>query len=347
MPEVEASVTRALQSGAWGNYDGPNGAELIDRLASRFSQPLVTLCSSGTVAVELALRGLGVDAGHEVILGGYDFPGNFRAIEAIGAIPVLVDLAADRFAIDVDSIDQAISDKTAAIIVSHLHGSLAPMRSLMKLATTRGLPVLEDACQCPGAAIAGAPAGSFGDAAVLSFGGSKLLTAGRGGAILTREGRVHQRIKVFQDRGNLAFPLSELQAAALIPQMETLNHFHERRLASAKILAQHLQASILSSYAIEGGDDQSPAYYKFPLLLPEQTRESICTAASALGVPLFAGFRGFATRSSKRCRIAGSLVNSQRYAKETALLHHSALLLEESHVVRLAKTLHTLIEEGR
>jgi hypothetical protein len=93
MPEVEESVLRALRDGSWGRYDGPYCASLAQSLAERFSQPYVTPCSSGTIAVELALRGLGVEPGQEVILGGYDFPGNFRAIEAIGAIPVLIDIA--------------------------------------------------------------------------------------------------------------------------------------------------------------------------------------------------------------------------------------------------------------
>src|SRR5262245_20325699 len=83
MTQVEDSVQQALQDGHWGKYDGPNGAKLIEKLATYFSQPHVTLCSSGTIAIELALRGLGVKEGQEVVLGAYDFPGNFRAIEAI------------------------------------------------------------------------------------------------------------------------------------------------------------------------------------------------------------------------------------------------------------------------
>lgn len=350
MPQVEASVAKALRDGDWGKYDGPNGALLVRRLAEYFRQPHVTLCSSGTIGVELALRGLGVTEGREVILGGYDFPGNFRAIEAIGATPVLVDLMADRYALDPERVNDAIGEKTAAILVSHLHGSLAPMHEIVAIARARGIFVLEDACQCPGATIEGERAGGFGDAAVLSFGGSKLLTAGRGGAVLTRDERVHQRMTIYQDRGNLAFPLSELQAAALLPQLDTLHDYHAQRLNAAKQLALLLGEWILSchgySYLAKVEErGYSPAYYKFPIVVSASSRERICAAANNAGVPLYPGFRGFTTRSSRRCRMMGELANARRFSNETALLHHSALLIDSARVKSLASFLSTMIEK--
>src|SRR5262249_4920495 len=152
----------------------------------------------------------------------YDFPGNFRAIEAIGARPVLVDLAAGAWTLDVEQVLAAISSQTKAIIVSHLHGSLADMRRLREIADERGLAVVEDACQVPGARVEGKAAGSWGDCGVFSFGGSKLLTAGRGGAVVTNRDEVVQRIKIYCERGNDAFPMSELQAAVLEPQIPLL-----------------------------------------------------------------------------------------------------------------------------
>lgn len=354
MPEVEESVLRALRDGSWGRYDGPYGVALAQALAERFTQPLVTLCASGTIAVELALRGLGVEPGQEVILGGYDFPGNFRAIEAIGAIPVLVDMAAEAFIVDIDQVSGAVSEKTAAVIVSHLHGALAPMRRWAEFCKERGIALLEDACQAPGATFDdGAPAGAMGDAAVLSFGGSKLLSAGRGGAVLTRSSRVHQRMKVFHDRGNLAFPLSELQAAALLPQLELLGAFHQRRLDAAQWLRERLAKMSPSRdlLAFQGAAEQgmegaSRAYYKFPIALPPQARDAVCHAAEVVGIPLFPGFRGFAARSSRRCRIASPLTQAQKMAAETALLHHSALLLDRPAIERVAELLVMLLPKS-
>src|SRR5688572_19374145 len=143
--EVRQALAAAYADGSWGKYDGPHGQLLAARLREMHQVEHVLLCSSGTIAVELALRGLKVGPGDEVILGGYDFPGNFRAVEAIGARPVLVDLAGhgrphaprEEFVsrietptmwhLDPEQVKGAISPQTRAVIASHLHGSLAPM----------------------------------------------------------------------------------------------------------------------------------------------------------------------------------------------------------------------------
>lgn len=109
------------------------------------------------------------------------------------------------------------------MLASHLHGTLADMAAITRWAASRGVLVLEDACQVPGAVVGGMPAGAWGDASVLSFGGSKLLTAGRGGGVvLTNRDDVFQRLRIAGERGNLIYPLSELQAAVLIPQLSRL-----------------------------------------------------------------------------------------------------------------------------
>src|SRR5439155_3874854 len=118
---------------------------------------------------------------------------------------------------DASRLEAVIGPTTRAIIVSHLHGGLVPMRELMAIAAARGLRVVEDAAQAPGSQVQGRTAGTWGDVGILSFGGSKLLTAGRGGAILSRHADVLQRVRAWTFRGNSIAPLSELQAAVLLP----------------------------------------------------------------------------------------------------------------------------------
>jgi perosamine synthetase len=343
---VEEWVLRALRDGDWGKYEGRYSIELQSRIASQFGQKNVTLCSSGTIAVELALRGLGVQAEREVILAGYDFPGNFRAIEAVGAIPVLVDPPTGGIVLDVGAISTGVSDKTAAVIVSHLHGDMADMLAILEWSKAHGISVLEDACQCPGAKISGSPAGSFGDAAVLSFGGSKLLSAGRGGAIMTNSERIQQRMRIFQDRGNLAFPLSELQSAAILPQLDSLEALHTQRSRAAQFLSEHLRNEKRLRLPIEttGDSTNSAAYYKFPLQLARETRDAFCSASQRMGIPIFPGFRGFAARSSRRCRIPVPLTHSMDLANQLALLHHPALLIPQSELSRMASAICKLVE---
>ncbi|MDX1946698.1 MAG: aminotransferase class I/II-fold pyridoxal phosphate-dependent enzyme [Pirellulaceae bacterium] len=359
---VRAALERAGADGSWGRYGGPHGERLAAELAVLCGVRQSWLCSSGTIAVELALRGLKLGAGDEVILAAYDFPGNFRAIEAVGARPVLVDLAgmsAESFAwhLDPAQVTEALSPATKAILVSHLHGSLADLRTLREIADRAAIALVEDACQVPGAMVRGRPAGSWGDVGVLSFGGSKLLTAGRGGALVTNRDDVLQRIKVFSQRGNEAFPLSELQAAVLVPQLAELADANERRLAAAgRLLAQCGQLPGMIPLELDTTDGNEPAFYKLPWLLTgnddacdspafEQRRRRFIAAIQAEGVAMDEGFRGFARRTTGRCRVVGELPQARRAAAGTVLLHHPVLLEAPETIDRVAVALRKVAAE--
>lgn len=328
--EVRAALLQAYADGSWGSYHGHYCRALCQALAEFFQTPWVTLCCSGTLAVELALRAAGVTMQGEVLLAGYDFPGNFRAIEAIGATPVLVDLDPENWNLDPRLVESALSKHTQAILVSHLHGGLAPMQRLVELARARGLAVIEDACQAPGAMVQGRLAGAWGDVGVLSFGGSKLLTAGRGGAILSSRQDIHQRAKLYSERGNLAFPLSELQAAVLLPQLSKLSQHNAQRTASVQRLAAGICDVRSLHLRLNHDAANQPAFYKVGLRYnPVQrgvSRAEFLATVQAEGVPLAEGFRGFARRSSRRCRLAGDMTQSRLAAECTVVLHHPILL---------------------
>lgn len=329
-PAVLESLEHAWQNGSWGEYQGSP----IEHFRAIFAEFLnirhVWCCSSGTISVELALRGLGVTTGDEVIMAGYDFPGNFRAIEAIGARPVLVDVKSGGFVLEAARIREGISDRTKAVIVSHLHGQLANIPEIAEDLKSRSIGLLEDACQAPGAILEGRPVGTWGDVGTFSFGGSKLLTAGRGGAIVTNCDAILQRIKIAAERGNDAYPLSALQAAVLAPQLDSLSELHRRRLQSAQRLRDILQTTdLFQPLTDDWSGVNSPSFYKFPVLIPaHHDREFLMEALTAEGVPVFTGFRGFAKRSKRRCDQLGLLTNSKNAAEKTILLHHPFLLGE-------------------
>jgi perosamine synthetase len=344
-PPTDEDIRRALlavyEDGSWGRYHGPHCERLRGLLAEMHGVDHAMACSSGTIAVELALRGLGVGPGEEVILAGYDFPGNFRAVEAVGATPVLIDIDPNTWCLDPRHIADATSEKTRAVIVSHLHGGMASMREIMAIAGERGLNVVEDACQAPGAAVDGRVAGTWGDVGVLSFGGSKLLTAGRGGAIVTRDAAIEQRARVFAERGNDAFPLSEMQAAVLCPQLEKLAERNKRRgEAVARLTQQMVDTEGLAG--VQNASDVSPSYYKMawrydPKNWSDVERERFLATMRAEGVALDEGFRGFTRRSSRRCRRVGNLEYSERAAAQTVLLHHPVLLEPIETIDRVAQ----------
>lgn len=327
--EVADVLQQAYQSGDWGRYEGAFTSRLSRRIAEHWGVEHVQLCCSGTLAVELALRGLGVGAGDEVVLAAYDFPGNFRAVEAVGARPVLIDLDPDTWSLDISRLPESVGPDTRAVIASHLHGTLADMARLRPLAHELGLKVVEDACQVPGATLDGRPAGCWGDVGVLSFGGSKLLTAGRGGAVLTGDPLMAQRMRVASERGNQLYPLSELQAAVLLPQLDKLPARHVTRLRHARQIVQRLKGGRVLRPAPWPRPGCEPAFYKvgFWLAAPSgECRDEVRLALQAEGLAVDSGFRGFVQRSSRRCRAVGTLQHAHRAAQHTLLLHHPVLL---------------------
>ncbi len=357
--EIKANVDQAIADGSWGQYEGRWTDQLTATLQREFQTQQVSLCCSGTIAVELALRGAGVQADDEVILAGYDFPGNFRAIESIGARPVLIDVVKDGWVIDANGVEEALSDQTSAIIVSHLHGQIADIHSIRQIIdrhnakTEKKISIVEDACQVPGATLRGTPLGSLGDVAALSFGGSKLLSAGRGGAVLTNSADIHQRAKIYAQRGNESFPLSQLQAAVLTPQLATLGTMNETRNRNAQNLIRNTvefdSLSCLTQLESCTTEDRelTTAFYKLPWLLRDRPRGwprvDFIAALNAEGLQVGEGFRGFLRRSPRRCRKVGTLVQSQIAAQQTVLLSHPILLQPESVIVQAAQAIEKII----
>ncbi len=159
-PAVRAVLQAAYQDGSWGKYHGVYVERLERALAERHGVAFALTCGSGTFAVELALRALKVSPGDEVILAAYEYGGNFLSVHAVGAQPVLVDVAAGNWNLDPDRLSAAIGPTTRAIIVSHLHGGVVPMEPVMEVAAAHDLRVIEDAAQAPGAVVQGKMAGT-------------------------------------------------------------------------------------------------------------------------------------------------------------------------------------------
>ena len=337
---ISESIHAALEDGSWGRYSAERSHDLAMELMDRHHQEHAQLCCSGTIGVEIALRGVGLEAGDEVLISAYDYPGNFRAIEQVGARPVLVDVRPDRWTMHVDDLEAATTSATKAVLVSHLHGDMAPVADIADWTRSECFYLIEDVCQAPGGIVEGMPVGSWGELCVLSFGGSKLLTAGRGGAVLMMDESVAQRITVFCERGNDAFALSELQAAAVSAQWEGFDRRHGVRLERARQLIERLGSSAPLQCQADFEAYFEPAFYKLGFFYhPERaggmSREAYIEAMRGRGIPIGEGFRGFHRRTDKRCRKASSLENAARAAEQTVVIDQT-LLLAEPDVIDLA-----------
>lgn len=345
--DVREALEAAFADASWGKYHGGYVQRLEAELAAMHNVAHALVCSSGTIAVELALRGLKIGQGDEVLLAGYDFPGNFRAIEAIGARPVLVDIEPTTWCLDAAQLTEAIGPQTKAVIVSHLHGGIADMQTIVAICRERGVRVVEDACQAPGGLVQGRMAGTWGDVGVLSFGGSKVLTAGRGGAVITNDPHVAQRITISCDRGNHAFPLSELQAAVLLPQLQTLQSQNFIRQSSAANLIEAVRAT-RNLQPVDSLGRGVSSYYKLAWLRSAEApwpRERFVSALQAEGVAIDSGFRGFVGRSTARCRRVGGLTSSKAASQRTVLLHHPVLLESEATIQLVAAAIDKVCQQ--
>ena len=350
------AMREAYRDGSWGRYHGGHVARLEQRLAQIHGVDHVLTCGSGTFAVELALRALKVGAGDEVVLAAYDYGGNFLSVHAVGARPVLVDVDGENWNLAPENLAAAIGPATRVVIVSHLHGGLAPMREIMEIAGRQGVAVIEDAAQAPGARVEGREAGTWGDVGILSFGGSKLLTAGRGGAVLTNRADAAQRTRLWLQRGNHVCPLSELQAAVLGPQLDQLADRNARRFRAARLLEDQLRGvpglRLFHNRALE---DSEPAYYKLGFQFDSESfgldREHFVAAMRAEGIAIDAGFRALHVgRSPSRWRSAGPLPEAERAHHGVVVLHHPILLGQDSdleQVARAAAKIHAYVERSR
>ena len=201
--------------------------------------------SSGTDALELALRALGIGVNDEVITVANTFIATAFAISATGATPVLVDVDPDTLLIDSRAVEAAITPRTRAIVPVHLYGRCADMRAIVGIARRRKIAVVEDACQAHGARHDGRSAGTLGDLGCFSFYPSKNLGAlGDGGAVVTSDRRLAEQVRLLRNYGStrryhhqrLGFNrrLDEVQAAVLRVKLGHLDKWNQARRSLAE-----------------------------------------------------------------------------------------------------------------
>lgn len=180
---------------------GPDVAAFEQNFAAYVGADYCVGVESGTAAIQFALEALGIGAGDEVIVPANTYIASALAVSATGALPVLVDVDSN-YQIDSDLLEAALTPRTKAIMPVHLYGQVVPMEPILDFARRHGLFVIEDAAQAHGARWNGRGAGSFGDVAAFSFYPGKNLGAyGDGGAIVTSDAALADRLRLLRDFG--------------------------------------------------------------------------------------------------------------------------------------------------
>ena len=239
---LDEAVSQVLRSGQY--IGGQTIARFEAAFAAECGVPHAIGCNSGTDALILALRGLGIGPGDEVITSSFSFFATAEAISAVGATPVFVDVEEGTYLLDPERIPAAITPATRALLPVHLFGRPVDMERIVALAQAHDLLVIEDCAQASGATWAGRPVGSWGDAGCFSFFPTKNLgAAGDGGAVVCKDPNLAQRVRELAVHGmprrylhtalGYNSRLDALQAAVLLVKLPHLADWVERRRSIA------------------------------------------------------------------------------------------------------------------
>lgn len=244
---VDASIAEVLDTTAYIN--GPKVHEFQKNLEHYLDVKHVIPCANGTDALQIAMMGLNLKPGDEVITANFTFAATVEVIALLQLVPVLVDVEPDSFNIDIDAIKKAITPKTKAIVPVHLFGQCANMEAIMEIAKEHNLYVIEDNAQAIGATYTfsngkKAKAGTIGHVASTSFFPSKNLGCyGDGGAIFTNDDDLAHYIRGIVNHGmyeryhhdvvGVNSRLDSIQAAVLNSKLPHLNTYNYARIKAA------------------------------------------------------------------------------------------------------------------
>jgi len=241
--EIARAVAEVFRTGRF--VLGPANDDFEAALAKFLGARHVVGVSSGTDALLAALMALEIGPGDEVVTSPFSFFASAGVVARLGARPVFVDIEPATFNLDPSRLEAALTPRTKAIQPVHLYGQCADMDPILEVASRRGIPVLEDACQAIGASYRGRAAGTLGAMGAFSFYPTKNLgAAGDAGAVATGDDRLASSLRslrvhgssatYFHDRVGGNFRLDALQAAVLGVKLTRLPAWNERRRAIAK-----------------------------------------------------------------------------------------------------------------
>jgi perosamine synthetase len=277
--QILARIEEALASGQLTL--GKFGREFEERFAAYCGAAYAVAVSSGTSALEIALRALGVE-GKEVLVPANTFFATAAAALHAGARVRFLDCDPQTMAVSVQDLAEQIGPRTAGVIVVHIGGLITPdIEAIRRLCAERGVWLLEDAAHAHGSAIGGRMAGTFGVAGAFSFYPTKVMTAGEGGMIVTDDARLRDEALIYRDQGKASFTqnahtrlgsnwrMSELHAAVALSQLARLDEFIAHRQRIARVYDAALADRRLGLRPLAVPEGARCNYYKYIVFLPE------------------------------------------------------------------------------
>lgn len=296
---VDASIAEVLDNTSYIN--GPKVHEFQKNLETYLGVKHVIPCANGTDALQIAMMGLGLQPGDEVITADFTFAATVEVIALLQLTPVLVDVEPDSFNIDIDAVKKAITPKTKAIVPVHLFGQCANMEAIMEIAKAHNLYVIEDNAQAIGANYTYSDgkkvkAGTIGHVGATSFFPSKNLGCyGDGGAIFTNDDGLAHTIRGIVNHGmyeryhhdvvGVNSRLDSVQAAVLNAKLPLLDVYNEARQKAANAYDEAFknQDNIITPYRT--GTQDNHVFHQYTLKIKNVNRDALVAHLNENGIP--------------------------------------------------------------
>ena len=278
--EDKQAILAVLDRNVLAGVFGPEAVGLEKGFARFVGSQYAMATGSGTSAIHCGMFAAGVGPGDEVITSAFSFSGSFHPILQQNAIPVFVDIDPRTYNINVKQIEDAITDKTVALLPVHIHGLPADMDDIMAIARKHGLVVIEDACQAHGAEYKGCKAGTIAKAGAFSLNWTKNLSGGEGGILVTDDEEFLQRaqqLRIFGEKPSghedktraytvysvgYQYRTQELPAALARSQLRRLGDVNRNTIRNCEYLTEHLKEipGLAPPYI---PDDRVSIYHKY------------------------------------------------------------------------------------
>ena len=258
MPKVEKEDSEFVKKALDANFvnEGPLTAELEKQIANLVGAKYATATTSGTAAIFLSLKALGIGHGDEVIVPDVTFIATANAVDLCGAKPILVDINPKDLTISIDAIKKTITSKTKAIVPVHVTGRGADMAAITEIAEKHGLFVVEDAAEALTSKQGNQYLGTFGDLGCFSFSANKTISTGQGGMIVTNNDEIFAKLRPLKDQGRPTrgtggddlhntigynFRMTDLQAGLGLGQLTHLQERTARMKRNYELYAENLK----------------------------------------------------------------------------------------------------------
>ncbi|SDT12968.1 DegT/DnrJ/EryC1/StrS family aminotransferase [Actinopolymorpha singaporensis] len=363
--EVGAELLDVLDSGKWGSTHGERVAA-FERDFAEYQQAAHCVCvSSGTLALVAGLRAAGVGIGDEVVVPPYTFIASAAAVVLVGAVPVFADVDPATHLLDPAAAAAAITPRTRAVMPVHIAGRPCDLDAFAAIGREHGVAIVEDAAQAHGAEWRGRRVGALGDLGTFSFQTSKNMSAGEGGAMVTNDDRLAERLYALANVGRVRgggwyqheylgynLRLTEFQAAILAGQLRDHPATQATRDANARLLGSLL--GDVEGVLVAADDPNVTAHgrhlflMRLPALGVAGKRDEFVQALAAEGVPCSGGYVGLHRNNALREEIAAitkrldlpydepRVPGAEQVAADTVWLPQPALLGTEDDVRDIA-----------